>query len=91
MIHVAVSDSGELVAVVRFDEASNSFSRFHPHLGRFGAPVQPGSHARFESSDVALLRRGTEVVGSGLTEPSVTLSLRCSSSPKRPDAPSRWR
>jgi hypothetical protein len=59
----------------RFDEASNSFSRFHPHLGRFGPPVQPGSHARFESPDVALLLHGTEVIGTGPTGPSVTLNL----------------
>ena len=37
--------------------------------------MQPGSHARFESSDVALLLRGTEVIGSGPTGPSVTLNL----------------
>jgi hypothetical protein len=56
-------------------EASNSFSRFHPHTGRFGEAVQPGSHARFHGSDVTLLLDGTEVIGSGPTGPSVVLNL----------------
>jgi len=68
-------DDEDEVLHFRFDEASNSFSRFHPRLGRFGLPVHPGSHARFESRDVALLLHGTEVIGSGPTGPSVTLDL----------------
>ena len=35
----------------------------------------PGSHARFESRDVALLLHDTEVIGTGPTGPSVTLDL----------------
>jgi hypothetical protein len=71
---VDVDDDSEILQI-RFDEATNSFSRFHPHLGRFGPPVEPGSHARFESPDVALLLRDTEVIGTGETGPSVTLNL----------------
>jgi hypothetical protein len=71
---VDVEDEREILQV-RFDEASNSFSRFHPHLDRFGPPVQPGSHIRFESPDVALLLRDTEVIGTGETGPSVVLNL----------------
>jgi hypothetical protein len=71
---VDVDDDNEIL-LIRFDEASNSFSRFHPHLGRFGPSVRPGSHARFESPDVALLLRNTEVIGTGPTGPSVTLNL----------------
>jgi len=66
----------------RFDEASNSFRRFHPHLGLFGLPVHPGSHARFESPDVALLLHDTEVIGTGPTGPSVTLNLALRFKPK---------
>jgi hypothetical protein len=71
---VDVDDDSEILQI-RFDEATNSFSRFHSHLGRFGPPVEPGSHARFESPDVALLLRDTEVIGTGETGPSVTLNL----------------
>ncbi len=71
---VDVDDESEILQF-RFDEASNSFSLFNPHTGRFRAPVEPGSHARFESSDVAVLLRGTEVIGSGPTGPLVTLNL----------------
>jgi hypothetical protein len=69
-----MDDESEILQF-RFDEASNSFSLLNPNTGRFRAPVQPGSHARFESSDVALLLGSTEVIGSGPTGPSVTLSL----------------
>ena len=71
---VDVDDDIEILQI-RFDEATNSFSRFHPHLGRFGPSLEPGSHARFESPDVALLLRDTEVIGTGETGPSVTLNL----------------
>jgi len=71
---VDVDDEGEILRI-RFDEASNSFSLLNPHTGRFDDPVQPGSHARFENSDVAVLLDGTEVIGSGPTGPSVILNL----------------
>jgi hypothetical protein len=71
---VDVDDDSEVLQI-KFDEATNRFSRFHPHLDRFGPPLEPGSHARFESPEVDLVLRDTEVIGSGETGPSVTLNL----------------
>ena len=81
LVEVDGEDEDEILQF-RFDEASNSFRRFHPHLGLFGLPVHPGSHARFESPDVALLLRDTEVIGTGPTGPSVTLNLALRFKPK---------
>lgn len=69
-----IDDAGEIMRI-RWNESTNTFSAFNPRIGQFGVAVQPGSHARFESSESALVLDDTQVVGSGPTGPSVRLDL----------------
>jgi len=69
-----IDDTGEIMRI-RWDETTNTFSEFNAHIGEFGAAVQPGGRARFESPELAFLLDDTEVVGSGPTGASVRLNL----------------
>jgi hypothetical protein len=69
-----IDDAGEILHA-RWEEASNAFFFFDADTGRYVGPDLPGSNARFERPEVAMLLSNTQVIGSGPLGPSVALNL----------------
>jgi len=66
---------------IRFDEATRTFSVYHPLINRWSQPLAAGSSEVVHTLDGALVLRDTQVIGTGPTGPSVTLRLALRFSP----------
>jgi len=66
---------------IRFDEASRTFSVYHPVVNRWSRPLPAGTDDTLHTLEGALVLRDTQVLGTGPTGPSVTLRLALRFSP----------
>jgi WD40 repeat protein len=83
-LHLRLVGAAGVVAWVRWDQASNTFSLLDPQTGQFGPAGAPGSHLKLRAGAVALELAETAVVGSCPTGHTGTLTLRLRLGPQIP-------
>jgi|GEM_PF-3032722 len=74
-LDVRLIDEEGAILQLRWDEATNTFSQINTANGQTRKSGLPGSHVRFNSPEVNLFLKDSEVIGSGPTGPSVLLNL----------------
>lgn len=80
-MQLRISDGSEVIFWIRFDEATNSFSRYNERSGRFGEYFAAGSSVSLQSRYAMLHLDGASVspingvLGDGPVSPSVSLNL----------------
>jgi hypothetical protein len=83
-LHLRLAGDNGVIAWLRWDAASNTFSLLDPETGQFGPGATPGSRKKLRAGLVTLDLAGTSVVGSGPTGQSVTLTLNLRLEPQTP-------
>jgi hypothetical protein len=81
-LDLRIRDGQNIIAWVRFDEASGTFSVFNEATGRFKRGHAAGSPHRLQTQQAKVYLEDTSVEGSGPTGPSVTLNLSLSFKPQ---------
>lgn len=80
-LQLRIRDDADTILWLRWDQMSNTFAVFNADAAMFGRGFAPGSHARLETGDAAVLLDRTSVavvnsaLGNGPTSPAVTLNL----------------
>lgn len=84
-LHFRILDQkGRIVAWVRWDESSNTFSVYNERTGQFGRSLAPGSRRSLRMRGATLELSRSSVVGSGPKGLSVTLTLSLKLNGKAP-------
>lgn len=74
-IELRIRDAFGTLALVQFNEASNTLSLFNPDTGEFGPAKVIGSHAVLANRYVRIFLRTSSVSAAGPSSPTVTLTL----------------
>ena len=84
-LHFRILDEkGRIVAWVRWDESSNTFSVYDERTGQFGRSLAPGSRRSLRMRGATLELSRSSVVGSGPKGLSVTLTISLKLNGKAP-------
>ena len=84
-LHFRILDKkGRIVAWVRWDESSNTFSVYNERTGQFGRSLAPGSRRSLHMRGATLELSRSSVVGSGPEGLSVTLTISLKFNGKAP-------